>query len=418
MQCGNCGKALTSEDTFCSNCGTAVKKEEEHVDVSEHFSDANTPSTGIGIASPQTSVNQPIPISSNQVEEKAALTPPEDKPVDAPMVQEELQSGRKTSFIEGTEPQNNNITTEVVETHAAPVVEVAQTVVAQPQVETVQVAEPAPVEAVQEVQVTPEPQIVAPEPVPIVEDPVGFGPAPIVDPPVAAPSIPYAAAPQPAYIQQPRGGIAKKLIFGVLALFTMAFIGIGAYFGTIALGTINNVKEEKKSPDIVDSNTTEVSFAGAKFSIPSDRFDYELDSERLAIYNDDIYFYIMTAPSKYSQYLVNIPLLKKHYQDLGYNVSSASEESVGSQKYIILNVSNDDGKVSLFIRKFTNTHSLTGAIARTDDSFATNKDLSDVESILSTSQIVTKSSKEEKTILGKEILKGIIEATFEESNEK
>ena len=405
MQCSSCGKELTSEDVFCSNCGTAVVRQtSDSQDVQTILQ--NTLSTNnvgtqpvvqavteaplqspapVEVATPVNNTNVEVStVQSNPTEiVSTSLTPPESKDINQ---KEEIEYnvGRQTTFV-----------TSDVQSSAPAQEATVSTVQPEAAVETQAVVE------------TPEYQAVT------------FGPAPIIDPPVIE-------TPQPvynsvAYDVPNKKGMSGGALVGIIAIVAFVFLAGGIGVGLLLFGASNTSTKgtsgEVKT-DLPTEELVEVEFGGSKFSIPYNEYDYELDNNRLAIYNDNIYFYLMVSSTSYPTYLAGIPKLKDQYEKENYTVSSASEEKVDDQRYIILNIANDSGKVSLFIRKFTNTQCLTGAIARTDDSYATSKDLSAVESIISSSQIITRAINTNKERLDNDVLKGIIEANFDEEDKE
>ena len=479
MQCTNCGKELTAEDTFCNNCGLAVKDVSQPTNVAVNNNVENGGAAPAAASIPLES--QPDPnkdtIPYNQVVQAApaaepvAQAPVAQEPaqpvaqVAAPAVQQVAPAQEVAQPVVAEAQPVAQPTTTLQAPAAEPVVQAA----AQPQqvdVQEVMQAQVAQAQAAQQTQPVVEQPVaqvqtaattttevpktnLTPPPVtettnlggnPAVAQVMGsdfaaeheaaskipsggvdYGPAPIVDPP----QVVVQTISGPGY--QPnmgaKKGISGALLVVIIVVAAVAFLGVGLFVGSIMFS--NNVSKSEGSELGGDDNKKEssaivtVTFGGAKFNIPDDYYDYDLEDDKLAVYNDDIYFYIMVAPKSYTQYNSNIPYLKKYYEGLGYMVSSAEEKKVGDQRYIIMDMSNNSGKVSLFIRSFTNNSSLTGAIAKTTDSYATAKDLSDVESILSTSQIVTKSVKATKEVYYNEVLKGIIEAKLDETpNEK
>jgi hypothetical protein len=213
-----------------------------------------------------------------------------------------------------------------------------------------------------------------------------------------------------------------KAVFAVFAIvFLVGFLGVGILLGSSMGG--NSQKSTKGDvKDDADTDTgISITFEGAQFVIPSDKFQYELSNNKLSIYNDDIFFYIMIAPMSYSQYSGNINQLKNYYAEQGWKIDNATEKKVGSQRYIVLNLYNNDGKTTLFIRAFTSANSLTGAIAKTSGGYATDDDFKLVEKILSTNKKIPNRSMGEETsvpsaVNSGEIIDGIINMTFEENS--
>ena len=439
MQCTNCGKELTENDTFCSNCGTAVKnvampEEPKYEDVTNHFNSNTVPSVPVETPQQQTVVNNEVATPTVQ----PTLAPVQEVPIE--VVKTETPT---TPTVAPLQPAPAE--TPVVAPEAQPVVEQPTVVQDQPATQPA-VQETAPAQPAQEAsteQQVPKTELQPPpstEPTnlgnPAVAQVMGsdfankdvipsggvnYGPAPIVDPPqtlteLAQPPVNNSV---PAGPRGPKKGFGGAVVVVIVLISSVLFIGLGIFVGSIMFGGSAPKKTGGDEPIQTQTGAVvTVTFGGAKFNIPDDYYDYDLADEKLAIYNDDIYFYIMLAPKSYAQYNSNIPYLKQYYEGLNYTVSSAKEVKVVDQRYVTIDMENITGKVTLFIRPFTNSQSLTGAIAKTTDSFATSKDLSDVEAILSTSQIVTKAIQENKQDLYKEVLRGIIEAEFDDASEE
>jgi hypothetical protein len=379
MQCTNCGRELASDDTFCSNCGVAVK----NVAMPEGVNTVTgVPiETATEVATP--TVVEPVTMAEPVVQQ-TTLTPPVEAPINSEPVNVVVQP--TPVHVEEPAHVENAVTTEtkVEENKGNPAVaQVMGTEFAAKQ----------------------EDDNVIPS------GGVNYGPAPIVDPPALGVAVPLPDAPA----APKKKGFPVAAIVAVLVVAFVGVLGLGILAGSILLAP-KQIEPEK----ILPTETREkVTFGGATFNIPTDNYEYELSSGKLAIFNNDIYFYIMIAPMSYNQYSSNIPYLKSYYGSEGYNVTDGTEKRVGEQRYVILNMENASGKVTLFIRPFNASNSLTGAIAKTTGEYASEEDLRLVESILGTNKQIEKSTTGDKIItIDNEILNGIIEYTGEEPIEE
>ena len=302
MQCNNCGRELSNEDVFCSNCGASVTQNVSE-DISAHFENANagpvqsvdpnqnvvveatnpaninsTPvvssveqappaqaSAPVETVQPQTVSQEPAVDTQAQAQpEQSFLTPPEDKYITDNNSQEEIEynTGRQTTFVSGV----TDTSSVVASTEAEP--------------QTQSVAEP---QAVETTNVVEQPSY----------DSVTFGPAPIIDPPVA-PEYNNVAVGTPVYNVKPKNGMPIGALIAIIAVAAVAFLGAGLgvgflLFNSVKTGGGNN---EEVDPQPISTNKVDVNFGGSVFTIPSDTYDYDSDEEKLAIYNDEIYFYI------------------------------------------------------------------------------------------------------------------------------
>ena len=389
MLCTNCGKELTNEDTFCNNCGTPVRKDntENITPTIPLSSEQPAPAT---LSAPAPAPTQPAVVVSTEV------------PVQASTTLEPVQTNAPVQAV--VEPA---VTTAPILQPAQPAPAVAE----QPKVE-VSGGNPA----VAQVMGSDFAASMQNDDNVIPSGGINYGPAPIVDPPVM---VPNNTTQQFNNLDpKPKKGMPKALFAVFAIVFLVGFLGIGIFLGS-SMGNKEQNTQTRENDNKKDSDTgVSITFEGAQFVIPSDTFQYELSNNKLSIYNDDIYFYIMIAPMSYNQYSSNISQLKKYYNDQGWTVDNATEKTVGSQKYIVMDLSNADGKTTLFIRSFTTTNSLTGAIAKTAGGYATNDDFKLVEQILSTNKKLPNRSMggETKSVTDGEILDGIINSSFEDSN--
>ena len=379
MQCTNCGRELANDDTFCSNCGVAVK----NVAMPEGGVTANvqpveaTPVVQVETAQTvQTVVEQPVQPVVEQPVQPVTLAPPAEAPIEAAPVESVVVAQPTPVHVDAP--------------GAAPAPEVQQTTAPQtaaPEEETK--GNPAVAQVMgSEFAAKQEDDNVIPS------GGINYGPAPIVDPPAMSTMN---VAPPPLQAPPKKGGIPMPAIVAIAIIAFVGLLGGGIFVGTL-IGGSQKVTPEK----ITDLGQREtVSFGGATF--------------KLAIYNDDIYFYIMIAPMGYAQYNSNIPYLKTYYQQQGYNVTSGTEKKVMKENYVVLDMESASGKVTLFIRRFNASNSLTGAIAKTQGDYATMEDLEVVESILGTNKQVSRSTGGEKTTkIDSEVLNGIIEMDLDD----
>lgn len=386
MQCTNCGRELANDDTFCSNCGVAVK----NVAMPEGGNVTNVQPAEAVQTVPVETVQATEPVVEQQVQ-PVTLAPPAEAPIEAAPAEPVVVAQPTPVHVDapGTAPAPEVQQTTVEQT-AAP----AEETKGNPAVAQVMGTEFA---AKQE-----EDDNVIPS------GGVNYGPAPIVDPPAMTNMN---IAPAPLQAPPKKGGFPMPALIAIAIVAFVGLLGGGIFVGTLIGGSGNTTPEK-----IVDLGKREtVSFGGATFNIPTDNYEYELSSGKLAIYNDDIYFYIMIAPMNYSQYNSNIPYLKKYYQEQGYNVTNGTEKKVKNENYVVLDMESASGKVTLFIRRFNSSNSLTGAIAKTQGDYATMEDLEMVESILGTNKQVSRSAGGEKaTKIDSEVLNGIIDMNIDE----
>ena len=394
MQCTNCGKELANDDTFCSNCGVAVK----NVAMPEGGVTTNVqPEPVVQIETAQT-----LEQAQTQAVQPVTLTPPAAAPIETAQVEPVIVAQPTPVHVDAPS--------------VAPAPEVQQTVVEQQVVEqpvVEQTAAPAPEE---ETKGNPAvAQVMGSEFAAKQEDDnvipsggINYGPAPIVDPP--AMSEMTVTAP-PLQAPPKKGGFPVPAIIAIAIVAFVGLLGGGIFVGTLIAGG-SNVEKPGKIVDVGKRET--VTFGGATFNIPTDNYEYELSSGKLAIFNDDIYFYIMIAPMGYTQYNNNIPYLKNYYSEQGYLVESGTEKRVGDQRYVVLDMQSATGKVTLFIRPFNSSNSLTGAIAKTQGDYATAEDLEIVESILKTNKQVSRAAGGDKiTKIDDEVLNGIIDMNID-----
>ena len=432
MQCSNCGKELTEEDRFCNNCGEKVIRRHEvpltsdmpntvanaygeevipypgeetsayevipQVDPATEQVEEIAPQVSFEEEAPKVEVEEVAPqVETTPVDEpvqQSVLTPPTTGPsvddnimFDKPSTSEEstttnsvLFDSTPTSTVQETTPLNS------FENNAATVNDtgVASIPMDHNSLETEKI-----------------------------EVNKNYGPAPIVDPPAGADK----------YYEKFNAQVAPKKKNNLAFIIPLIVIGalfcgaIGLFIGSKIFKAVGEELGKKDAGPVAIAEYSTVTFNGSNFKIPVD-YDYDVQEGKLSIFNDDLYYYVQVAPSSYSQYASNIPYLKQNYESLGYKVEKTEETAVGKTRYVILHLTTSKSeKVTLIIRAFTTSESVVCAVGKTDGSFATTKDLDNLEAILSTSETAAvKRAIDLNDLPDDDIFKGAIEFSVPDEN--
>ena len=427
MLCSNCGKELTEEDKFCNNCGEKVIRRHE-VPLTSDMPSTVANAYGeevIPYPGEEESAYEVIPRvdpATNEVldEEKMAVyrEPIKEEAVEeAPQVVEEQDVAPEPAHENVLTPPtggpsvDDNImfdkptTTEETTTSTNSVLFDSTP--------TTTVQETTPLKSFENNEATANDTGIASIPMDHnsletekIEVNKNYGPAPIVDPPAGADK----------YYEKFNASIEPKKKNNLAFIIPLIIVGalfcgaIGLFVGSKIFKAVGEELGKKETGPVAIAEYSTVSFNGSNFKIPVD-YDYDIQEGKLSIFNDDLYYYVQVAPSSYSQYASNIPYLKQNYESLGYTVEKTEEVAVGKTRYVILHLNTSKAeKVTLIIRAFTSSESVVCAVGKTDGSYATTKDLDNLEAILSTSETAAvKRSIDLSTLEDDDIFKGAME---------
>ena len=434
MLCSNCGKELTEEDKFCNNCGEKVIRRHE-VPLTSDMPSTVANAYGeevIPYPGEETTAYEVIPQvdpATNEVVDKesmAVYTEPAPQVEEvAPQVIEEapveavVEQPKEESIL--TPPVGGPSVDDNVMFDSPTTTEASTSSVLFDSTPTTTVQETTPLKSFENNAATANDTGIASIPMDHnsletekIEVNKNYGPAPIVDPPAGADK----------YYEKFNASIEPKKKNNLAFIIPLIVVGalfcgaIGLFVGSKIFKAVGEELGKKDNGPVAIAEYSTVTFNGSNFKIPVD-YDYDVQEGKLSIFNDDLYYYVQVAPSSYSQYASNIPYLKQNYESLGYKVEKTEESSVGKTRYVIMHLATSkDEKVTLIIRAFTTSESVVCAVGKTDGSFATTKDLDNLEAILSTSETASvKRSMDISDLPDDDIFKGAMEFQVPENVE-
>lgn len=177
------------------------------------------------------------------------------------------------------------------------------------------------------------------------------------------------------------------VIIVILVLALIAAVVFGVYYFLESRDSHSENKENEENqevPDLPDLNSS-VYFAGATFSIPDDA-NYSVSDSKLNIFMNDWYAVIQTNSYSYSV----MYQLREEYANtligMGMPSEFVGEEQIRNTKYLIYEVEQNNQKMLLAIRDYTETSTLLIVLANLYGNDTTTTSLDDLEEILATAE--------------------------------